>query len=648
MKGILVFCCFILIGFTANGQTLPPAFAIYSFDDGTARDEAGIVDGAAIGTVSPAADRFGNPAHALQFTDASAISFGDNFDIFSTPDAQFSFSLWIKKQDLTTTNVLFLSKYGNSNCGEQQREFFIRFNDEQRIEFLFYSDIGSAVFHGYEAQQSFNDTCWHHVVINYDGSLDDNQGLDRVAMYVDGDEIDTRFSSNISGEVADIENSTSHLSLGTPLNSNGELCFFNSFIGLIDDLYFFDQNLSAAEVGALFRTPSPTGEVRSVNALFNLSEDLICQNECVQIEDQSFSGLCENNSTWIFPGGQLSEGAPEQPQSICFPEAGIFQVIHIMGNEWAQDTFIQSVSVIPNTIDILGNDTLICEGERLTLNAEVTNGAYLWSTGSTDPQVSLEEAGEYWVEITADGCPQRDTLQLDVLAVPSVDLGPNDSICEGETLLLDATSDIAEAYLWQDGSTEPGFTADREGTFSVEVGNQCGSVSDEINIAYLARRLTVNLGGDQGICEGDSITIDGTTPNAGAYLWSNGATTPVLTTSTPGIYQLTASNECFEDTDEIQITDQDCCAVFVPNIFSPNGDGNNDVFQVFTDCDILSFRLKIFDRWGSLVYESNDLNRGWNGLINNQILPKGVYTWFIEYDDGTGDQVDSGSVMLIR
>ncbi len=639
---------FLLLFWSFYSFAQPLPFASYSFNDGTANDNSGMVNGAITGPVSPIADRFGNPGYALAFGDASAVSFGDNFDLFSTLDAQFSFSVWIKNKDLNTTNVLFLSKYGNDNCAEDQREFFVRINDDNKIEFLFYSSLNTNVFHGIEGDDIIADSCWHHIVVNYDGSIDDNNGLDRIEIYVDGRKNETQFSPSLTGQAGDIQNSTAHLSLGTPLNSNGDLCFFNSFIGVIDDLAFFDQILSQDEINRLFRSPSPTRTQNTVNANFSISGDLLCQGDCVQITDESSSELCNTSARWIFPGGELGQGSSQRPQSICFPNPGIYQIIHILGNDFLKDTFIQTVTIIPNTLDILGADTLICDGESLELNAQTPNATYLWSTGSTASSITVFRRGTYWVELTNDGCPQRDSINVQTLETPSPSLGPDDGLCQGESIVIDATTDLAESYRWQDGSTEPLLAVVSEGLYVVEAINDCGVGMDSIVISLRGSSVFVDLGNDLGICAGDSVVLDATNPDATTYLWNTGSESPALTVTTPGIYQVTISNECFEDSDEIQVSDKDCCPVFVPNVFSPNGDGINDSFQPLTNCSLVSYRMRIFDRWGSLLFESNDPDRSWNGRYNNQELPQEAYTWFLEYDDGNGTRLDAGTVMLIK
>ena len=92
--------------------------------------------------------------------------------------------------------------------------------------------------------------------------------------------------------------------------------------------------------------------------------------------------------------------------------------------------------------------------------------------------------------------------------------------------------------------------------------------------------------------------------------------------------------------------------LYVPNVFSPNGDGLNDVFQGFAGCEILGYRLKVFDRWGMLVYEGDQPDEGWNGDFRGKKAGQGAYVYLIEFEilnnGKTLRQVRQGTVALVR
>lgn len=140
---------------------------------------------------------------------------------------------------------------------------------------------------------------------------------------------------------------------------------------------------------------------------------------------------------------------------------------------------------------------------------------------------------------------------------------------------------------------------------------------------------------DTLICLGDKVHL--TAPLPGVFEWSTGATTSGIDVLDAGSYTLTIANECgnfiYESNIETELCD---CPIYIPNVFSPNGDGRNDEFLVFASCDfpLHNDGFQIFDRWGSLVYTSNadDLeNIRWDGAVYGMPASTGVYTWVLEY-----------------
>lgn len=98
----------------------------------------------------------------------------------------------------------------------------------------------------------------------------------------------------------------------------------------------------------------------------------------------------------------------------------------------------------------------------------------------------------------------------------------------------------------------------------------------------------------------------------------------------------------------------DDCPWYIPNAFSPNNDGINDVFRPFTgtECQISDYTIRIFNRWGSLVFESNNIETAWDGTFRNQPAPQGVYLYAIQYTAETNGRsrvfVQSGEITLLR
>ncbi len=198
----------------------------------------------------------------------------------------------------------------------------------------------------------------------------------------------------------------------------------------------------------------------------------------------------------------------------------------------------------------LGNDITLCAGNSQTLNATNTASTYLWSTGATTATLSVNQAGTYWVAVTNSCGVSRDTVVVNVLSPPVVNLGPDLQICQNAAVTLTADSG-ATSYQWSTGAITRSIQAVLAGNYVAYATNQCGTASDNINISYLTAP-TIELGNDQGLCPGSQVVLNATASNS-SYLWSNGATSPTLTVTQPGTYWVNVTTQCGVISDQISI-----------------------------------------------------------------------------------------------
>lgn len=198
----------------------------------------------------------------------------------------------------------------------------------------------------------------------------------------------------------------------------------------------------------------------------------------------------------------------------------------------------------------LGNDVTLCPGQTLTLNATNPSSTYLWQNGSTASTFTVTQPGTYSVAVTNSCSTVSDNIVVAYDVLPQVDLGPDQSICSGESVVLDATFPNA-TYLWQDNSTNPTLVANQTGNYSVVVTNSCGSATDNIDISAISN-LTLDLGPDATICSGESLILDATTAG-GTYLWQDNSNGSTLTVTQSGTYSVEVSTSCGILTDEIDV-----------------------------------------------------------------------------------------------
>ncbi len=150
---------------------------------------------------------------------------------------------------------------------------------------------------------------------------------------------------------------------------------------------------------------------------------------------------------------------------------------------------------------------------------------------------------------------------------------------------------------------------------------------------YDGESFTLDLGPDHSGCEGEVLLLDPALPGA-SILWQDGSTAPSFTVTESGTYWAVATTPDCPRTDTIHVEIRDCTiALDMPNVFSPNGDGVNDRFLPIRIHGITSATLQVRNRWGQLVYQTSDLEVGWDGHANSRRCSAGVYYWTIRYVD---------------
>ncbi|MEM9339916.1 MAG: gliding motility-associated C-terminal domain-containing protein [Bacteroidota bacterium] len=234
------------------------------------------------------------------------------------------------------------------------------------------------------------------------------------------------------------------------------------------------------------------------------------------------------------------------------------------------------------------------------------------------------------------GSPEFGNIQLDHIRPCSfeVEWVSDTVICENEPLVLDVTIPNG-TYEWQDGTVSPLYTIQNAGNYSVVVSNGCATEKFELEVATrncLCDTATPiqTVPFDSTKCRQVEITLDATTPG-GSYVWNTGSNDPTLPVKNPGLYSVEVSNSCESKTFDFLIETVECaCNISAPNVFTPNGDGLNDVFEITGTSDIARYNLKVFNRAGVNVYQSNQLDAYWDGYSNRNELPAGIYYYTVE------------------
>ena len=331
--------------------------------------------------------------------------------------------------------------------------------------------------------------------------------------------------------------------------------------------------------------------------------------------------VCET-AHWDFGDGTTSD---EYNPTHEFPGPGVYTVRLISGlaHDQCQDTAYYTVDILSNNPNITG-PTDACQHQMITLHGSGGSTYEWYSNGqllSTNSSLVIdpEETATYTLHsFAADGCEV--TVSHDVTVRPTSESALTDEICYGESY------------------NRNGFTLGPQlnaGTFTPQIvlPNQYGCDST-VTLTLTVKPLpNTSLGRAFNHCFedfGDAV-LQVPESDCSSYHWSTGATTQFISVSEGGTYSVTATKDGCENSGEITIYDVCPFNIYLPNCITPtNVDGINDVFCLPTVKDIVEFHIYIFDRWGKLVYTSDDPHFQWDGSINGKIRSNAVYNYRID------------------
>ena len=336
--------------------------------------------------------------------------------------------------------------------------------------------------------------------------------------------------------------------------------------------------------------------------------------------------------TWTY----TANGTEEYITVGNFSALGAYPVNTHTGSANVSYVFLDDFSIEPESCLIdLGNDTTLCEGEVLSIGDSVSNLSYQWQDGSTNPFLNVTQSGTYWVEASGVTCSFRDSINVNFEPLPgTIDLGQDITLCQGESVTIDASTTNAESYQWDDGSNSAILEVDQEGTYAVEVSNSCGQTTASIDVQFVPA-LQLDLGDDVELCFDETISFNAFNNNQSnvEYLWQDGSTSPTVEVSQPGSYSVEVSNSCEILSDQVSVELIFCsCELHVPNSFSPDNNNTNDQFETFFSCELSTYQLLIYNRWGEVIYESFDPNSTWDGTYGGRKVKEGVYIYTIKYE----------------
>lgn len=415
-------------------------------------------------------------------------------------------------------------------------------------------------------------------------------------------------------------------------------------------------------------------------ASFALS-GLACEGKPVTISNTSVPSPNIPFTNWYWDLGNGTTATTENPPTTPFTASGAYNVkLVITDARNCKDSVTQAITINPAPfIKAYAPQTKICEGTNITLQA-VTDAAVQWTpayalscTNCLNPVATPLRDTQYIVTATSPaGCTLADTLRLQVVPAVYLVTGPDTAVCLGNSVQLRAAG--AQFYSWTSSagsinganSNMPIVTPPQGNTvYTVSATNDqmCPAVSTSVNVNTMPVP-TLDAGRNQFVTVGSLIKLEATY-SADVVKWEWSPATYIdcptcpSTTAAPRQhmnYSMTVTNNVgCKKTDVLEVRllcDQS--VLFIPSGFTPNGDGQNDVFYIRGKGVNKVRYMRIFNRWGQEVFKRENFNiedvaAGWNGTQNGKPVAADVYIYMIEAICDSNEIFKlKGNISLIR
>ncbi len=365
-------------------------------------------------------------------------------------------------------------------------------------------------------------------------------------------------------------------------------------------------------------------------------------------------------------------GATSPP--VYFNTSGAFQVMLILTDSCGIDTSYHTVNIFPAPIADAGADTTLCRFDTVQIGSIPISGhSYTWSptiglsdSVIADPYAYADSSLTYVVIITStvSGCSNADSVTITRYPATQADAGIDTSHCLGDSLQLNVTSGLIYSWtpstgLSDDSIADPWVIVSDTTTYIVTVrdSNSCIGI-DSVTIRVNPLPI-VSVTADVTIYYGESVQLNGSGGPTYSWLPTSGLNcsnceNPIANPLETTTYYLTVTDSLgCSITDTVVVTVNLTKVIFIPNIFSPNGDGENDFFYV-QGLGIAELNMLIFDRWGEMVFENtgfiaDDRSAGWDGTYKGKAMNPAVFVFVVTGTFIDGSEInEKGDLTLVK
>jgi gliding motility-associated-like protein len=542
---------------------------------GNANDSSGNGNNGTVNGATLTADRFGNANQAYTFD-------GNNDNIFVNRSIlnNFTTSIWFyTNQNSSITSLL--------DANISNWEIYLK---NFKPTFANWISLPNN-YQEYTSNSTSGQNQWNHLVCTY------NSG--NLKLYLNG--LLTSAFQNVI----------------LPINTNGTLFFGASisgttqyFNGKLDDVGFWNRALTECEIQNLYQSA------------ISLSVDdiSICQNGTGTLVAQTLSS-----------GGDYlwNTGSQSSTINVSSPSTNTYYVSYTLNGLTCTDSAV--VNIIPNQPAFFPSVDPICAGDPL---APLPTSSLNLFQGTWSPPINNMVTTTYTFNPSLNVCAW-DTTTLTVVVKPVPVLTSQDiNTCIGQEVNISSTPDLPNGtFSWSNNLTTNQFniTADTTIFYTVTYTlDGCMSETDTLKVVVNTLPLvSITSNGPTTFCAESSVNL--TSSYNYGNLWSTSENTQNITATESGTYQVivTDSNGCV-DSASITIINSGVPCLQIGGVFTPNGDGTNDTWQIVGIENYPDATVEIFNRWGQQLFFSKGYTVPWNGTYNNEQLPTGDYFYIID------------------
>lgn len=399
-----------------------------------------------------------------------------------------------------------------------------------------------------------------------------------------------------------------------------------------------------------------------------------CEKTEIALIDTSFSYYSKVTAwRWNFGAAGTATG---NPVLRTYPKAGIYPVTLIATNaQGCIDTVTQNLEIFPLPKVVAMPDTFICVPDAIYLTASGAK-TYLWQppnnlscTNCYSPRANPNAPINYIVTGTdSNGCMNKDTLKIGIQTKTTFKNSGDGSICLGDKIQLFAIG--ATMYDWAPPETLDSpksahpFASPKTNTNYMVIGQEGSCLADTQVVHIVVHPVpTVDAGADVKIIAGTTTFLQASGSGISGVMWSGDSSLSCYICFAPEAKPRRTTTYYVKAYNDFGCTSTDSVRVFllchgsqlfIPNTFSPNGDGHNDRFFPRGEGIKLINSFRIYSRWGELLYERknmevNDESAGWDGIRNGRILNPDVFVYVIEATcDSDAPILFKGDVTLLK